>query len=324
MTIGRAPGSTLVLVRPVGLARARADLRTARCSRTRAPRTGRALDGVRVTGPVAAARRREDPARRRRAARSSAGATTPRRAGRSSCARARRCSMPAAGAASVTGSATQFGMKPRVRSGYALKRLDASEGAQRWVLKDLATGTLPAALRDNDARLFEQLDGVALAGRAGAALPSSASARPGRRGWRGCCPTWASAASSPAWPAAQPRGGGARRAGCSGCSSRARRSFTGHRRRASTRAVPPRRLGALHAAGADRPRGAGASRASRAFVVPDRRALRDAVRGREASSGSAALVFLLGRFARGRRARDRARADDGVVRAAGRPRRASS
>ena len=45
--------------------------------------------------------------------------------------------VPAVGIADTTGSATQFGMKPRVRSGYALKRLDASEGSKRWVLRDL-------------------------------------------------------------------------------------------------------------------------------------------------------------------------------------------
>ena len=52
------------------------------------------------------------------------------------------------------------GMRPRVRSGYALKRLDASEGSRRWVLKDLETGTF-LRLSDNDAQLFEQLDGDA-------------------------------------------------------------------------------------------------------------------------------------------------------------------
>ena len=37
----------------------------------------------------------------------------------------------------MTATATQFGMRPRVRSGYALKRLEASEGMRRWVLRDL-------------------------------------------------------------------------------------------------------------------------------------------------------------------------------------------
>jgi len=67
--------------------------------------------------------------------------------------------VPAAGgAAAVTPSATQYGMRPRVRSGYALKRLDAAEGARRWVLKDLHDGSY-LRLSDSDAQLFELLDG---------------------------------------------------------------------------------------------------------------------------------------------------------------------
>jgi hypothetical protein len=45
-----------------------------------------------------------------------------------------------------------------VRSGYALKRLDASEGSKRWILRDLNRNTF-LRLSDNDARLFELLDG---------------------------------------------------------------------------------------------------------------------------------------------------------------------
>jgi putative peptide zinc metalloprotease protein len=47
---------------------------------------------------------------------------------------------------------------PRVRPGYALKRLEAAEGARRWVLRDLENGTF-RRLGDVDAALFEQLDG---------------------------------------------------------------------------------------------------------------------------------------------------------------------
>src|SRR5262249_42901484 len=65
--------------------------------------------------------------------------------------------VPAVGAAGVQASATQFGLKPRVRSGYALKRLDASEGSRRWVLQDLDGGGF-LRLSDNDAALFERLD----------------------------------------------------------------------------------------------------------------------------------------------------------------------
>jgi putative peptide zinc metalloprotease protein len=56
-------------------------------------------------------------------------------------------------------SATQFGMRPKVRAGYALKRLDASEGRRRWVLRDLESGTF-LRLSDNDAALCQLLDGT--------------------------------------------------------------------------------------------------------------------------------------------------------------------
>jgi putative peptide zinc metalloprotease protein len=67
--------------------------------------------------------------------------------------------VPAIGPPGVESAATQFGMKPRVRSGYALKRLDASEGTKRWVLKDLNRNTF-LRLSDNDAHLFELFDGT--------------------------------------------------------------------------------------------------------------------------------------------------------------------
>jgi putative peptide zinc metalloprotease protein len=68
--------------------------------------------------------------------------------------------VPSVGAPAVSsGSATQFGMRPRVRSGYALKRLDASEGPRRWVLRDEHTNGF-LRLSDNDAWVFERLDGT--------------------------------------------------------------------------------------------------------------------------------------------------------------------
>src|SRR4051794_2965240 len=42
--------------------------------------------------------------------------------------------------AADTSASGRFGTQPRLRSGYALKRLDSSEGARRWVLKDLRGG----------------------------------------------------------------------------------------------------------------------------------------------------------------------------------------
>jgi putative peptide zinc metalloprotease protein len=67
--------------------------------------------------------------------------------------------VPALGQAGVApAAATSFGLKPRVRSGYALKRLDASEGSRRWILRDLNRNTF-LRFSDNDATLFELLDG---------------------------------------------------------------------------------------------------------------------------------------------------------------------
>jgi putative peptide zinc metalloprotease protein len=47
---------------------------------------------------------------------------------------------------------------PRLRSGYALKRLDASERPNRWVLRDLRSDKF-LRLSDDDGRLLELLDG---------------------------------------------------------------------------------------------------------------------------------------------------------------------
>jgi pSer/pThr/pTyr-binding forkhead associated (FHA) protein len=61
-------------------------------------------------------------------------------------------------AAGVAAQATRSGMRPRVRSGYALKRMEADEGPRRWVLRDLSRDSY-LRLSDNDAALFELLDG---------------------------------------------------------------------------------------------------------------------------------------------------------------------
>jgi putative peptide zinc metalloprotease protein len=60
--------------------------------------------------------------------------------------------------AAMASAATRSGDRPRVRSAYALKRLERDEGAKRWVLKDVERGS-PLRLSDNDAQLFEALDG---------------------------------------------------------------------------------------------------------------------------------------------------------------------
>jgi putative peptide zinc metalloprotease protein len=63
--------------------------------------------------------------------------------------------VPQAAAATV---AARFGGRPRVRSGYALKRLEAREGDRRWVLEDLRSGRF-VRMSDSDAELFGLLDG---------------------------------------------------------------------------------------------------------------------------------------------------------------------
>ena len=57
--------------------------------------------------------------------------------------------------ATVTGLAS---VSPRLRSGSALKRLDAGEGKRRWVLRDRDGGHF-LRLTDADAALLERLDG---------------------------------------------------------------------------------------------------------------------------------------------------------------------
>src|SRR5688572_19555358 len=160
MTIGRAPGSTVVLEDPtVSRLHARisgngggAVIEDAGSSH------GTWVDGARIDRPMQlrdgiklrlgdqemrVERRRDD---------TEAGRTIVVRPGASLV-------VPAMGQPDVTSQATQFGMRPRIRSGYALKRLEATEGSKRWVLKDLNTNTF-LRLSDNDAQVFEQLDGT--------------------------------------------------------------------------------------------------------------------------------------------------------------------
>ena len=67
--------------------------------------------------------------------------------------------VPAAdGRPHVARAAEQFGANPRVRSGYALKRLEAAEGRNRWVLKELESNRF-LRMSDADAELFQLLDG---------------------------------------------------------------------------------------------------------------------------------------------------------------------
>ena len=163
LVIGRAAGSSLQLDDP---SVSRTHARISEAGNGRGVRIedagsshGTYVDGTRVTGPVAlrdgahirigdqelTVERRRDEAE--------AGRTLVVRPGASLV-------VGAVGApAAPTANATSFGMRPRVRSGYALKRLDAEEGQRRWVLRDLSRdGYL--RLSDNDAQLFELLDGT--------------------------------------------------------------------------------------------------------------------------------------------------------------------
>ena len=66
--------------------------------------------------------------------------------------------LPAAGAASLQPPQTGESSRPRLRSGYALKRLDASEGDRRCVVRNLRDGTF-LRISDRDAQLLRLLDG---------------------------------------------------------------------------------------------------------------------------------------------------------------------
>ncbi len=154
MTIGRAPGASLVLADP-SVSRVHARISADAVLEDAGSSHGTWLDGVRVTGPSplrdGAMIRLGDAELRveRRRDGAEAGRTIVVRAGASLL-------VPSVGPANASG--THFGMRPRVRSGYALKKLDASEGRRRWVLRDLESGTF-LRLSDNDASLFQLLDG---------------------------------------------------------------------------------------------------------------------------------------------------------------------
>jgi putative peptide zinc metalloprotease protein len=156
LTIGRGPAATLRLEDPT-VSRLHARISAGGRIEDAGSSHGTFVDGVRLSGSLAlrdgaqirigdqeiAVERRRDVAE--------AGRTIVVRPGASLV-------VGAVGPAHVTAQATQFGARPRVRSGYALKRMDAAEGPRRWVLRDLSRdGYL--RLSDNDAQLFELLDG---------------------------------------------------------------------------------------------------------------------------------------------------------------------
>jgi putative peptide zinc metalloprotease protein len=67
--------------------------------------------------------------------------------------------VPAVGPAAVAAPAVEPRVRPRVASGWALKRLDASEGERRFVLRNLKGGDFVRMSAD-DAQLFELIDGT--------------------------------------------------------------------------------------------------------------------------------------------------------------------
>lgn len=149
LIIGRAPGSTVLLSDP-SVSRTHARITADAVLEDAGSSHGTWLDGVRVTGPLPL----RDGAKIRLG---DAELRVERR--REAAEAGRTMFVPAGGTAFLPAvGGTQFGMRPRVRSGYALKRLDASEGRQRWVLKDTRNGTF-LRLSDNDAWVFELLDG---------------------------------------------------------------------------------------------------------------------------------------------------------------------
>src|SRR3954447_214587 len=159
MIIGRAPGSTLVLSDP-SVSRRHARITAEAVLEDAGSSHGTWLGGERVTAPAplrdGAKIRLGDAELRveRRRETAEAGRTVVVRAGAS-------VFIPSVNAPAnepPPSTPTSFGFRPKVRSGYALKRMDASEGRRRWVLKDLKTGRF-LRLSDNDAWVFERLDG---------------------------------------------------------------------------------------------------------------------------------------------------------------------
>jgi putative peptide zinc metalloprotease protein len=62
-------------------------------------------------------------------------------------------------AAQADGPGTRYGFRPRARSGWSMKRMEAAEGDRRHVLRSLRTGEI-VRMGDDEAALFELLDGT--------------------------------------------------------------------------------------------------------------------------------------------------------------------
>jgi putative peptide zinc metalloprotease protein len=147
VTIGRAPGSTLRLSDP-SVSRVHARISPADDGFAVLEDAGSAygtwLDGRRLAAP----------------ARVHAGARI--RVGNQELlvdrGRAAREAGPTIVVPETATAATRFGGRPRLRSGHALKRLEAREGERRWVLKDLRSDRF-VRLSDADADLLGLVEG---------------------------------------------------------------------------------------------------------------------------------------------------------------------
>jgi len=119
-------------------------------------RYGTWVDGHRVTGREALADGAQirvgdqDLVVERRRSEAEAGRTIVVPAGASAA-------LPAASRDAAAAS-TRFGTRPRLRSGYALKRLESGEGPRRWVLKDLESGAF-VRMSEDDVQLLRLIDG---------------------------------------------------------------------------------------------------------------------------------------------------------------------
>jgi putative peptide zinc metalloprotease protein len=164
LTIGRAPGNALQLVDPA-VSRSHARISPSLNGggpvlRDSGSSHGTRVDGRLLKGPVVlrdgarvlvgdhglVVERRRDDAEAGRTIMIPPGASVV---------------VPSAGGsptATVTATGLSHCAGPRLRSGYALKRLEAAEGTHRWVLKDLV-GRQILRLADGDAALMQLLDG---------------------------------------------------------------------------------------------------------------------------------------------------------------------
>ena len=123
-----------------------------------------------------------------------------------------RTSVVPAHATAMTAAAVGGSDKPRLRPGYALKRLEAREGPQRWVLQDLASGPRCGSTRRTSA--WCDCSMASARWPRCCSRPRSASGPRGRRAWPRCSPSSPTAGSWRAWSSPGRR----RRAAGAGCS----------------------------------------------------------------------------------------------------------